>query len=176
MAGSAGYSDANNEVTGFSEIINDYTSRTAQRGSTAGGPTAAKRISVEANWTGDYRLTDKLDIVDEFSFDDWRIPSMWATAVTNLFGTPPQAAGETGLLLPISTFTPATFASICPSPYTAVDCPQHTSTSAADVVNELVSQFLWQDAKTNTVELKYDIASRVSANIGYQYMARAISD
>jgi hypothetical protein len=176
MAGSAGYSDANNEVTDFNEAINDYTSRTAQRGSTAGGPTAAKRISANANWTGDYRLTDKLDVVDEFSFDDWRIPSMWATAETNLFGTMPQAAGETGLLLPISTFTPATFASICPNPYTAVDCPQHTSTSAADVVNELVSQFLGQDAKTNTVELKYDMASRVSANIGYQYMARAISD
>jgi hypothetical protein len=176
MAGSAGYSDANNEVTDFNEAINDYTSRTAQRGSTAGGPTAAKRISANANWTGDYRLTDKLDVVDEFSFDDWRIPSMWATAETNLFGTMPQAAGETGLLVPISTFTPTTFASICPSPYTAVDCPQHTSSSAADVVNELVSQFLGQDAKTNTVELKYDIASRVSANIGYQYMARAISD
>jgi hypothetical protein len=176
MAGSAGYSDANNEVTDFNEAINDYTSRTAQRASTAGGPTAAKRISANANWTGDYRLTDKLDIVDEFSFDDWRIPSMWATAETNLFGTMPQAAGETGLLLPISTFTPATFAAICPSPYTAVNCPQHTSTSAADVVNELVSQYLGQDAKTNTVELKYDIASRLSANIGYQYMARAISD
>jgi hypothetical protein len=177
MAGSAGYSDANNEVTGFSEIINDYTSRTAQRGSTAGGPTAAKRISVQANWTGDYRLTDKLDIVDEFSFDDWRIPSMWATAETNLFGTPPQAAGQTGLLLPIASVTPATFAAVCPAaPYNSMYCPQHTATSAADVVNELVSQFLGQDAKSNTVELKYDVASRVSAHIGYMFMARAISD
>jgi hypothetical protein len=176
LAGSLGYSDANNEVTDFNEAINDYTSRTAQRGSTAGGPTAAKRISVNANWTGDYRLTDKLDLVDEFSFDDWRIPSMWAAAETNLFGTMPQAAGETGLLLPISTFTPTTFASVCPFPYTALNCPQHTSTSAADVVDELVSQFLGQDAKSNTIELKYDMASRVSAYIGYEFMARAISD
>jgi hypothetical protein len=176
MAGSAGYSDANNNVTDFSELISDYSSRTAQRGSTAGGPTAAKRISVTANWTGDYRLTNKLDIVDEFSYDDWRIPSMWATADTNLFGTKPQAAGQTGLLLPISMVTPATFASICPSPYSAVDCPQHASGSAADVVNELVSQFLGQDAKSNTVELKYDVASRMSAYIGYEFMARAISD
>jgi hypothetical protein len=177
MAGSAGYSDANNEVEDFNEAINDYSSRTAQRGSTTAGPTAAKRISVNANWTGDYRLTDKLDILDEFSFDDWRIPSMWATAETNLFGTPPQAAGQAGLLLPISVFTPSTFAAVCPAaPYNSMNCPQHTSSSAADVVNELVSQFLGQDAKSNTVELKYDVASRVSAYIGYEFMARAISD
>ena len=49
----------------------------------------AKRVSANANWSGDYRVTDKLDIVDEFSYDDWRIPSMWATADTNLFATPP---------------------------------------------------------------------------------------
>jgi hypothetical protein len=177
MAGSAGYSDGNNEVNDFNEAINDYTSRTGQRGSTAAGPTAAKRISVNANWTGDYRLTDKLDIVDEFSFDDWRIPSMWAAAESNLFGTPPPVAGQMGLLLPIAMVTPATYASICPTaPYNGANCPQHTSTSAADVVNDVVSQFLGQDAKTNTVELKYDIASRVSAHIGYLYMARAISD
>ncbi|MGB6430220.1 MAG: hypothetical protein WBF06_06515, partial [Candidatus Acidiferrales bacterium] len=177
MAGSAGYSDANNDVTDFSEAINDWTSRTSQRGSTAGGPTAAKRISVNANWTGDYRLTDKLDIFDEFSFDDWRIPSMWAAAETNLFGTPPPVAGQTGLLLPIAVFTPSTFATVCPAaPYNSANCPQHTTASAADVVNELVSQFLGQDAKSNTVELKYDIASRVSAYIGYEFMARAISD
>jgi hypothetical protein len=176
MAGSAGYSDANKDVTDFNEAISDYSSRTAQRGSTDAGPTAAKRISVEANWSGDYRLTDKLDLSDEFTYDDWRIPSMWAEAETNLFGTKPQAAGQTGLLLPISMFTPATFASVCPSPYSALNCPQHSASSAADVVDEQISQFLGQDAKSNTVELKYDVASRVSAYIGYEFMARAISD
>jgi hypothetical protein len=176
MSGSAGYSDANNNVTDFNEAISDYSSRTAQRGSTAGGPAAAKRISVTANWTGDYRLTSKLDLMDDFSYTDWRIPSMWTAAETNLYGTKAQMAGQTGLLLPIAVFTPATFASICPSPYSAVLCPQHTSSSAADIVDELVSQFLGQDAKSNTIELKYSIASRMSAYIGYEFMARAISD
>ena len=59
-------------------------------------------------------MTDKLSIVDQFSYDNWRIPSMWATADTNLFATPPQAAGQTGLLLPISTVTPANFATHLP--------------------------------------------------------------
>jgi hypothetical protein len=177
MAGSLGYSDGNNEVNDFSELIDGWASRTVGHGSTAGGPTLAKRISVDANWTGDYSFTDKLNLSDEFSFEDWRIPSMWATADTNLFGTPPAVAGQTGALLPIAMVTPATYATVCPTvPYNQAACPQHSSSSGADVTNELVSQFLGQDAKTNTIELKYEMASRVSAYVGYMFMARAISD
>ncbi|MGC1188731.1 MAG: hypothetical protein WA871_15205 [Candidatus Acidiferrales bacterium] len=177
MAGSIGYTDGNNAVNDFSELINGWASRTVGHGSTAGGPTLAKRISIDANWTGDYRLTDKLDISDEFSFEDWRIPSTWATADTNLFGTPPQVTGQAGALLPIAMVTPATYATVCPTaPYNQTNCPQHTSSSGADITNELVSQFLGQDAKTNTIELKYDLAPKVSAYVGYMYMARAISD
>ena len=176
MTGSAGYSSGNNTVTGFNEAINGWASRTVTRGGTTGGPAEAKRISVNANWSGDYRLTDKLNIVDEFRYDNWRIPSMWATAETNLFATPP-GAGQTGLLLPISTVTPATFATVCPTaPYNGPLCPQHNSSSGADVTNELVSQFLGQNIRSNTIELKYDFTRRVSAYVGYMYTARTIAD
>ena len=97
MSGSASYSSGNNTITGFNEDINGWSSRTLTRGSTTGGPAQANRVSANANWSGDYRVTDKLDIVDEFSYDNWRIPSMWATAETNLFDRPP--AGQTGMLL-----------------------------------------------------------------------------
>ena len=114
MAGSASYSSGNNTVTGFNESINGWASRTVTRGGTTGGPAETKRVSVNADWTGDYRVTDKLDIVDQFRYDNWRIPSMWTTVETNLFATPP-GAGQTGLLLPISLVTPATFATVCPT-------------------------------------------------------------
>ena len=94
MTGSASYSSGNNTVTGFNEAINGWATRTVTRGSTTGGPAEAKRVSVNANWSGDYRLTDKLNIVDEFRYDNWRIPSMWATAETNLFATPPGAGPD----------------------------------------------------------------------------------
>jgi hypothetical protein len=175
MSGSAGYSGGNNAVTGFNEAINGWTSRTLTRASTTGGPADAKRVSVNANWSGDYRLTDKLDIVDEIRYDNWRIPSMWATAETNLFATP--GTGQTGLLLPISTVTPATFATVCPTaPYNGPLCPQHNTSSGADVTNQLVSQFLGQNIRSNTIELKFDIAPRVSAYAGYMYSARTIAD
>ena len=176
MTGSASYSSGNNTVTGFNEAIDGWATRTVTRGGTTGGPAEAKRISVNANWSGDYRVTDKLNIVDEFRYDNWRIPSMWATAETNLFATPP-GAGQTGLLLPISTVTPATFATVCPTaPYNGPLCPQHNTSSGADVTNELVSQFLGQNIRSNTIELKYDITRRISAYAGYMYTARTIAD
>lgn len=177
MSGSLSYSSGNNTISGFNETINGWTSRTITRGGTTGGPAEAKRVSVNGNWSGDYQVTDKLDIVDQFRYDNWRIPSMWATAETNLFATLPSAPGQTGLALPISTVTPATFASVCPTaPYNGPNCPQHNASSLSDVTNELVSQFLGQNIRSNTIELKYEVTHRVSAYIGYMYTARTIAD
>ena len=176
MTGALSYSSGSNTIPDFNEVINGWASRTLVRESTTGGPAQAKRISVNANWTGDYQLTSKLSVTDQISFEDWRIPSMWDTTDANLFATRPQAVGQAGLLLPISVATPATFATICPAPYTAIGCPQHSSSSGADVTGELVSQFLGQNSLTNTIELKYDLTRRFSAGIGYFYRARAISD
>ncbi len=177
MSGSAGYSSGENTVTGYNENITGWTSRTVARGGTTGGPAQAKRVSVNANWSGDYRVTDKLDIADEFRYDNWRSPSMWATADTTLFAAPPAAPGQTGLRLPIAVVTPATFATVCPTaPYNGPNCPQHNASSLADLTNELVFQFLGQNIRSNTVELRYDIARRISAYAGYLYTARTIAD
>lgn len=176
MNGSISYSGGNNTVTGFNEAIDGWTSRTVARGSTTAGPAEAKRISVTADWSGEYRITDKLFIVDQFRYDNWRIPSMWSTADTTLFATPPTA-GQTGLALPISPVTVATFATLCPAaPYNGQNCPQHNTSSLSDVTNELVSQFLGQNIRSNTIELKYDLFRRLSMHVGYMYTARTISD
>lgn len=176
MSGSIAYSSDNNSTLDFSEIINGWTSRTVSRGSTTAGPSNAKRVSVDVDWAGDYRLTDKLHIIDEFRYDNWRIPSMWATAETNLFGTPPAAPGQAGMLLPIAPVNEANFAALCPAPYNGPKCPQHVSGSPADIVNELVSQFLGQNLKANTLQLEYQVTPRIDARIGYAYTDRTIAD
>jgi hypothetical protein len=176
MNGSIGYSSGNNTVTGFNEAVNGWTSRTVARGGTTAGPAESKRISVTADWAGEYRITDKLSVADSFRYDNWRIPSMWATANTTLFATPPTT-GQTGLLLPISAVTPANFATLCPvAPYNGPNCPQHNTSSLSDVTNELASQFLGQNIRSNTIELKYDLTRRVSMHVGYMSTARTISD
>ncbi len=172
-----GYSSGTNTIPDYNETLAGWASRTLTRGGTTGGLAEAKRISVNADWSGNYRLADKWSIEDNFSFENWRSPYMWDTAETNLFGTPPAVVGQTGMLLPISSVTPATFAATCPTaPYNQAGCPQHKSSSGADVTNEFVSQFLAQAVKKNLIELRYDFTRRASAHIGYMYSARTISD
>src|ERR1700722_20408717 len=85
-SGSLGYSSANNSIPDFNEIVNDYVSRNGSRGGTTAGPADAKRVSVNADWTGTYSITDKLRIIDSFRYDNWRTPGLWDASETNIFG------------------------------------------------------------------------------------------
>lgn len=175
MSGSFGYSTSDNVIPDFLETVNGFTVRTGERGSTTGGPADAKRVSVNANWSGVYSISDKLRILDEFRYDNWRIPGMWGLDETNIF--PTGYPGLAGLQQNQAEFNTAN----CPSPFTAPTCPQHapaTSTSAgsaADVIEGLASTFLGQNLKSNTFELQYDFSRRVSAHIGYLYTNRTIA-
>lgn len=177
MSGGISYSSDKNSTPDFNEFINGWTSRTASRGGTVSGPSQAKRVAVDANFAADYQINDKLSVVDEFRYYNWRIPSMWFTADTNFFGTPPAVAGQAGLSLPIAQVNVSNFAAVCgASPYNGPNCPQHASGSPADVLDEFVSQFLGQNLRSNTLELEYAFTHRVRARIGYEYTARTIAD
>lgn len=169
MSGSAGYSSSDNKIPDFLETVNGWTSRTAERGSTASGPANAKRVSVNADWSGVYSVTEKLRILDTFRYDNWRIPGMWALDETNIYGT--GYAGLTGLQQSQAVFNAAN----CPLDSNAVTCPQHATGSAADVITGLASSFLGQNLKSNTLELQYDFTKRWSASIGYLYSSRTIA-
>jgi hypothetical protein len=169
MSGSLGYSTSDNLIPDFNETVNGFTARTGERGSTTSGPANAKRVSVNANWSGVYTVTNKLSILDQFRYDNWRIPGMWALNETNVFGT--GFPGLAGLQQSEAVFNPAN----CPLASNAVTCPQHAASSAADVTTGLASTFLGQNLKSNTLELQYDFSNRVSAHIGYLYTNRTIS-
>ncbi|MGB9461513.1 MAG: hypothetical protein WCA94_11550 [Candidatus Acidiferrum sp.] len=173
MSGSFGYSSSNNVIPDFLETVNGYTSRTAERGSTTGGPADAKRVSVNADWSGVYDITNKLRILDSFRYNNWRIPGVWDTAETAVYGTPSPAPGVVGLLLSPGVFSPANCTAA--GNYNQATCPQHTTSSAADITNEIASQFLAQNTRTNTLELEYDFTRRYSAHIGYFYENRTIA-
>ena len=173
-SGSLGYSSANNSIPDFNETVNDYVSRNGSRGSTTGGPAEAKRVSVNANWSGVYSVTDKFRILDLFRYDNWRTPGLWNTAETNIFGQ--LQPGLLGLAQPQALFTAATFLSLCPAPYTAATCPSHSTSSSADIVNGPTATFLGQNIKSNTFELEYDITKRLTFRIGYEYTNRTIAD
>lgn len=169
MSGSVGYSTSNNKIPDFLETVNDWTARTATRGSTTGGPANAKRVSVNADWSGVYSVTEKFRILDTFRYDNWRIPGMWALDDTNIFGT--GYPGLTGLQQSQAVFNTTN----CPLDSNAVTCPYHAASSAADVTNGLATSFLGQNLKSNTFELQYDFTKRWSAYIGYLYTNRIIA-
>ena len=171
-SGSVGYSTSDYHFSDLAEVVNGWTARTAERGSTAGGPIKTKRVSVNANWSGVYSINEKFRILDQFQYDNWRIPGVWDTDDTNVFGTPSPAPGVVGMLLSPGTFNSTN----CPvAPYNQASCPQHTSSSAADVTNEIAMQFLGQNIKSNTLEAQYDFSRRYSASIGYLYTNRTIA-
>ncbi|HKS80815.1 MAG TPA: hypothetical protein VJR23_04860 [Candidatus Acidoferrales bacterium] len=179
VSGAVGYSTSDNIVPDYLEVMSGYTTRTATRASTTGGPSRSKRVSVNADGSAVFAVTDKFRIEDFFRYDNWRIPSFWATANTNIFGA--AASGQTGLALPLSLFTeaspsaPSNFATLCPAaPYNQAGCPLHTSSSGADVTNETVYEFLSQNLKSNTFQLQYDFNRRLTGRIGYLYTNRSI--
>jgi len=169
MSGSAGYSTSNNMIPDFLETVNGYTSRTAERGSTTGGPADAKRVSVNADWMGVYSITAKLSLRDSFRYDNWRIPGMWALDETNIYGT--GYPGLTGMQQSQAVFNTTN----CPLDSNAVTCPQHSASSAADAISGLATTFLGQNEKSNTLELEYDFTKRFTAHIGYLYRNETIA-
>lgn len=179
MSGSLGYSTSDNVIPDFNENLNGYVTRTLARVSTTGGPAKAKRVSVNADWSGVYSVTDKFRIEDFFRYDNWRIPGVWDTFETNIFGG--AGSGQVGLNLPLSLFSSVStgapaFSTLCPAaPYATAGCPLHASGSGADVTNEITEQFLGQNLKSNTFQLEYDFSPKWSARIGYLYTNRIIS-
>lgn len=176
MAGSVSYSNSENSIPDFSEVMTGWTTRTISRGSTTTGPAKAQRVFVTADWSADYRLTDRLHVLDAFQYMNWRIPAAWTTLQLNLFGAAPAAPGQSGMLLPVAPVNEANFATVCPPPYNGPQCPRHNASSPADIVRQLVSRFLGQEIKANRIELAYTITPRVEGRLGYSYTGRRIAD
>jgi len=165
-SGSVGYSTANNSVPDFNETVNDLTARSGTRGGVTNGPADAKRVSVNADWSGVYSVTDNFRIVDTFRYDNWRTPGVWNLGETNIFEQ--QQPGLSGLEQPQAT--------TCAAPFTAVTCPNHSASSPADSTYGVTSTFLAQNLKSDTFELQYDLNKRLSGRIGYLYTDRTIAD
>ncbi len=169
-SGGIGYSTSNNLIPDFNELLIGWTTRTQSPGSTGAGPAKATRVSIDANWSGVFAVTSKFRIEDFFRYNNWRIPGVWNSIVGALFDTAP---GGTGLGAPVGEFVAASCAG---ANFTSNEttCPNHTSSSAADVVNTFNWNFLKQDMKSNTFKLDYDFTRRISAYAGYLYNHRQI--
>ena len=163
FSGRFNYSDAEADTPDVLELFNGFTSRSRVRTSSLTGTAVAKRISLAGDFAATIRVTDKFRIVDQFRYDNFRIPGTWSLGTMNLFGA--------SLLANPNMFSPAT----CPPPFTAATCPQHSSSSSADVIADLRNDFLRQNRTLNTFELEYDFTKRITGHVGYRYERRDIT-
>lgn len=157
------YSDAEADNPAFSDIFNGLITRTRARNVNYSGSSIAKRINIGGDFGITVRLSDRLRLIDNFRYDQFRIPTGWNYLTNTLVGAT--------LLTAPNTFDPAT----CPPPFTAATCPQHIAGSPPDVSNEFFNQFLRQETNLNTVELEYDFTRYFSGYIGYRYAKRDIT-
>lgn len=164
MSGRFSYSGATSQNPSFDEIFNGLITRSRQRVTNMFGSSTAQRISNSGDFGITYRITDRLHLIDTFRFDNFRIPTGWNFTTNSGFGAT--------LLSPANSFTPTT----CPPPFTAATCPQHNASSGADVVVDVLNQFLKQFTAINTFEVEYQFSPRVSAYVGYRFERREITD
>jgi hypothetical protein len=162
-AASVSYSSGDAAISSFNESFSGFISRSRTMDSLMTGATSGTRVSAIAELGVTLHLTEKLRLVDNFLFNNFRIPGGWNIPTTTLFGA--------NLLATPNTFSAAT----CPAPYTAATCPQHNASSGADVIVDLRNDFLGQDLKRNTFEAQYDFTRKVSGRLGYRYDSRRIA-
>lgn len=159
-----GYTDAKARTPSLGELFNGLITRTGQRDFNTAGSALAKRITANGDFGVTIRITERLRLVDNFRYDNFRIPGGWNQTTDSFFGAT--------LLTNPNTFSLAT----CPPPFTAATCPKHTASSGPDVANDIENQFLRQEEKINTTELEYDFTRRITGYAGFRYERRDITD
>ncbi|MDP9268960.1 MAG: hypothetical protein M3P27_11645 [Acidobacteriota bacterium] len=162
ISGRFSYTGAESDMPVSVESFDGLTTRSRNRNLLTTGPANARRITVNADLTLTWHVTDKLDFVDSFRWNDFRIPTRWDEDQSALFGAT--------LLSNPNVFTPAT----CPPPFTAATCPQHNTSSGADLTTANFNRYFAQNTKLNTVELAYSFTSGFRATLGYRFRHRDI--
>jgi hypothetical protein len=167
MVGDFNYTSTEQTSRDLADLFNGFESRTNARVLDSAGPTNAKQVIVGADWAATYQVTQKFRIVDSFYYNTYRLPGAWDFANLALF---PQAPAN--MLAPLATFPSAT----CPSPFTDPSCPQHKSSSEADIALGVHQRYLGQEIRTNTFMLEYQFTPRWGARLGYRYLNRKVHD
>jgi hypothetical protein len=155
---------ATNTMPSYDELFNGLITRTWQREFTTTGPVASERLAVNGDSGATLHLSERLRLVDSFLYDNERIPGGWILDTNSLFGAT--------LLSNQNVFNPAT----CPPPFTAATCPHHNASSSADIVNDVLNNFLKQQRTSNTMDVEYDFTPRITAYAGYRYENQQITN
>jgi hypothetical protein len=173
MSGRAAYSSGEQNSRDLNEAFTGSNVSTLQVGTSAAGPTHAKRVIANADWAATWMVTSKFRVLDSLTYDRFQIPGFWNLATVSLFAQAPlnPTTGGPTLGQPPGQFN----ATDCPPPFTANTCPQHIDSSGPDILNGTWTRYLAQNQKFNTFQLEYDFTSKFGARLGYRYGTRKVA-
>jgi hypothetical protein len=167
IAARAIYSDADSSMPNYASVFAGLESRTStvlqNIFSPTGGGASSHRLSLSMDVGVTVRVTDKFHIIDQFRYNNFRIPGNWLYLTNSFFGASLGAVP--------SVFSAAN----CPT-VTSPGCPQHSSSSGADVITDSLTDFLRQSDTVNTFEVEYAPTRRYNGYIGYRFEQRNITD
>ena len=167
VAARAVYSDAGSSMPDYGSLFAGLETRTAtviqNIIAPPGGGATSSRLSLTADLGVTFRVTDRLRLVNQLRYNNFRVPGNWLYMTNSFFG--PSLGGVPNVYS----------AALCPT-VTSPGCPQHTSSSGADVITDSLTDFLRQATTLNTFEVEYEFTPRYSGYIGYRFERRNITD
>jgi hypothetical protein len=118
---------------------------------TSGSNSSARWNSSSADVSATIHISDKLRLVETFSFRNFSVAGNFLDLTSDFFTA--AKAGSATLLTPIAIFPPTTLL--------------HSSSSPADIINETNTNLVGQDFKQNDFQVQYDFSRFFGVRAGF---------
>ena len=145
------YSHASSK-TPLREIFSGLTTRSNTLGYDTGGSQSSSRWnSASADVSATIHFSDQLRLVETFRFRNFSVAGTFLDQETAFFNAATLGAGS--LLNPVATFPPTVLT--------------HSSSSAADLTNEVNTSMLGQRTYQNDFQIQYDLSRNFGVRTGF---------
>ena len=153
LSGQFQYSRAH-MTTPYDAFFSGLSTRSANLGfNTAGSSSSANWSSTSGDLSAVYHFTDKLRLLDTFRLRNFSVSGDYLDLEMSYFTA--LSAGTATLLTPIATFPGSNLL--------------HTSSSPADIINELTANLLGQSTRSNDFQVQYDITQFFGVRAGFNW-------
>ncbi len=140
--------------TPLQELFSGLSSRSSLLASNTTGSTAnACWNSSSADVSAVIHINDRLRLVDDFRFRTFSVSGNFLDMGMNFFNA--ASLGSASLLNPISIFPPTILT--------------HSSSSPADITNEINANLIGQNTKENDFQVQYDVSRGFGVHGGFDY-------
>ncbi len=139
--------------TPLTAIYSGLTTRTGLLGyNTAGSSSSAKWNSSSADVSATIYISDRLRLVDGFHFRNFSVAGNFLDFENSFFSAAPTTAS---LLTPVGSFPGSILT--------------HTTSSPADIINDLYASLLGQSSYRNDFQVQYDITHSFGVRAGFNW-------